>query len=180
LAARQHARTRPIPLQDVSVDGQLCGTIGKAATVNTINCSNKLGRSVKLQLRGTNFLTLCEVEVWGSNRATNSPQGAAATSAPGPPLSRPPRAQGTRPGNPQQASNPTSSALDGRWSPAAAVAITIAVILALAGTSYFARRVYIARRVRQLQGQEMASGGLRGPIVVGQVVLPSEIPGRAA
>jgi hypothetical protein len=49
---------------------------------------------------------------------------------------------------------------------------TIGVILALAATGYLARRVLIARRVRQMQGQEMASGGLRasGPVVVGQVV----------
>ncbi len=157
----------------MSVDGQLCGAIGQAAAVNTISCGNKLGQSVKVQLRGTNYLTLCEVEVWGSNVPTKAPQGAPA--AP----SRPPRAQGTRPTNPQQAGNAPAPESDGRWSPVATVTTTIAVIVALAGTAYFARRVYIARRARRLQGQEMASGGLRGPVVVGQIVLPSEVPGRA-
>ena len=64
----QHS-TRLAALQDVSVDGQLCGTIGKEATVNTISCGNKLGRIVKVALKGSNFLTLCEVEVWGSTSA---------------------------------------------------------------------------------------------------------------
>jgi len=54
---------------DVSIDGQLCGTISQEATVNTINCGNKLGRIVKVTLKGSNFLTLCEVEVWGSTSA---------------------------------------------------------------------------------------------------------------
>jgi hypothetical protein len=53
-------------LQDVSIDGQLCGTIGMEATVNTISCGDKLGRIVKVALKGSNYLTLCEVEVWGS------------------------------------------------------------------------------------------------------------------
>ncbi len=56
-------------LQDVSIDGQLCGTISQEATVNTINCGNKLGRIVKVALKGSNDLTLCEVEVWGSTSA---------------------------------------------------------------------------------------------------------------
>jgi hypothetical protein len=85
--------------------------------------------------------------------------------------SRPPRTQGSgnRPGNRQQADNAPGPApeWDGRWSPAATVMTTVAVILALAGTAYFVRRVFIARRVRRLQGQEMSSGG---PVVVGQVV----------
>ncbi len=60
-----HARGL-VALQDVTVDGQLCGTIGAAASVNTISCGNKIGRAVKVQLQGTNSLTLCEVEVYGS------------------------------------------------------------------------------------------------------------------
>jgi hypothetical protein len=63
----------------------------------------------------------------------------------------------------------------------------IAVILALAITAYFARRAYISRRARQMQGQEMTSDGFRGPalgglsgplgqsesaVVVGQIVYP--------
>ena len=61
-------------LQDVKVDSQLCGTIGTAARVNTIGCGNKIGQVVKIQLQGTNYLTLCEVEVWGSPMiATTTP-----------------------------------------------------------------------------------------------------------
>jgi hypothetical protein len=55
-----------LSVQDVKLDSQLCGTIGTAARVNTIGCGNKIGQVVKIQLQGTNFLTLCEVEVWGS------------------------------------------------------------------------------------------------------------------
>jgi len=58
---------------DVSIDGQLCGTISQEATVNTIDCGNKLGRIVKVALKGSNFLTLCEVEVWGSTSAAPAP-----------------------------------------------------------------------------------------------------------
>ena len=63
-----HAR-RFIALQDVTVDGQLCGTIGTAVTVNTVSCGNKVGQAVKVQLPGTGTLTLCEVEVYGSGGA---------------------------------------------------------------------------------------------------------------
>jgi hypothetical protein len=48
----------------VSIDGQLCGKIGTAASINTISCGRKLGQNIKVQLQG--ILTLCEVEVWGS------------------------------------------------------------------------------------------------------------------
>jgi len=107
---------------------------------------------------------------WPSTAPTDTawPFATSTPAAPIPPLqSRPPR-QGARPAGPQGA----PPEWDGRWSTAATVMTTIGVILALAATGYLARRVLIARRVRQMQGQEMASGGLRasGPVVVGQVV----------
>ena len=55
----------PLLLQNVSVDNQLCGAIGVATSVNTINCGNKIGNSIKVQLTGFGLLTLCEVQVWG-------------------------------------------------------------------------------------------------------------------
>jgi hypothetical protein len=60
-------------LQDVKLDSQLCGTIGTAARVNTIGCGNKIGQVVKIQLQGANYLTLCEVEVWGSPSSVSTP-----------------------------------------------------------------------------------------------------------
>ena len=69
-------------MQNISVDGQLCGTIGKAQAVNTISCGKKLGRSAKVQLNGKDYLTLCEVEVWGSAGSSSLPHALAHSLAP--------------------------------------------------------------------------------------------------
>jgi hypothetical protein len=55
------------------VDTQQCGTIGTAVSVNTVSCASKIGQVVTIQLQGTNFLTLCEVEVWGVPSAVSTP-----------------------------------------------------------------------------------------------------------
>jgi hypothetical protein len=49
----------------VKVDGRLCGQINRASRVNTINCRYKPGRSVMIQQTKSDYLTLCEVRVYG-------------------------------------------------------------------------------------------------------------------
>lgn len=72
-----HGKGRPnhnaASVQDVKVDTQLCGTIGTAVPVNTVSCASKIGQVVTIQLQGTNFLTLCEVEVWGVLSSVSTP-----------------------------------------------------------------------------------------------------------
>merc|ERR1711990_528263 len=68
-------------LNDVQVyaDGQLCGHIGKAGKRNTIDCGGKQARRVKVQLRNTGILTLCEVQIRGCiNHLTAHDEGSPA------------------------------------------------------------------------------------------------------
>ena len=50
---------------EVLVDSQLCGKVGHAHRSNTVSCHKKKGRSVTVRLAGRNYLTLCEVQVYG-------------------------------------------------------------------------------------------------------------------
>jgi len=51
----------------VLVDSHVCGKVGKAHAVNTVQCRKRKGRHVTVRLTGTNYLTLCEVKVYGSS-----------------------------------------------------------------------------------------------------------------
>merc|ERR1719453_2113876 len=52
---------------EVRVNNHRCGVVHRAHAVNTVNCRNRRGRYVKVQKRDTNYLTLCEVKVYGSS-----------------------------------------------------------------------------------------------------------------
>merc|ERR1712070_871027 len=57
--------------------------VGKAHSVNTVQCRKKKGRHVTVRLTGKNYLTLCEVKVFGfscaGSRITLISQGKKAT-----------------------------------------------------------------------------------------------------
>jgi hypothetical protein len=57
---------------EVLADGHKCGTIGTARTSNTVQCNNQRAATVTVRLTGTNYLTLCEVQVYASSSATGS------------------------------------------------------------------------------------------------------------
>ena len=72
----------PVLLQNVSVDNQLCCEIGVATSVNTISCGNKIGNSIKVQLKRFGILSLCEVQVLGfTPTATAAPSTATPSTA---------------------------------------------------------------------------------------------------
>lgn len=49
----------------ISVDGAVCGALSGATSVQTVAC-NKKGQDVKFSMpRSNDYLTLCEVKVWG-------------------------------------------------------------------------------------------------------------------
>jgi len=53
----------------VYVNNRRCGIINHARTKNTVQCHNKRGRYVKVQLLGRNYLTICEVRVYAGGKA---------------------------------------------------------------------------------------------------------------
>jgi hypothetical protein len=55
----------------VKVDGRQCGRIGRASNYNSVNC-NRAGRKVMVQKTNRDYLTLCEVRVYG--RVTKQPK----------------------------------------------------------------------------------------------------------
>jgi hypothetical protein len=57
---------------NVFVGSRKCGSVGRAHRKNTVQCGSKSGRSVKVQLRGTNYLQIAEVQVYGA-RSGRSP-----------------------------------------------------------------------------------------------------------
>ena len=50
---------------EVLVNSRVCGKVGTAKRSNTIRCNGAQGTSVTVRLRGNNYLTLCEVQVFG-------------------------------------------------------------------------------------------------------------------
>ena len=57
----------------VNVDSQKCGIIVRARSVNTVFCGNKVGSSVTVRHRSSKYLTLCEVQVFGTVRKVVKP-----------------------------------------------------------------------------------------------------------
>jgi hypothetical protein len=51
---------------DVFANGHRCGRVGRAHRVNTVRCHNRRASTVMVRHAGKNYLTLCEVQVYGS------------------------------------------------------------------------------------------------------------------
>jgi len=50
----------------VSADEHKCGEVAVAKRKNVVKCNNFKASSVTVSLKGKNYLTLCEVQVYGS------------------------------------------------------------------------------------------------------------------
>ena len=59
----------------VSVDGKTCATIGGfgGSQSRTVSCSGKVGSVVKVQHTNRDYLTLCEVQVYGTKSKASGP-----------------------------------------------------------------------------------------------------------
>jgi len=58
----------------VFAGSKVCGSIGRAARRNTVNCNYKRASSVKVRLQRRDYLTLCEVKVYGSRTPAKKPR----------------------------------------------------------------------------------------------------------
>ena len=54
----------------VKVDLQLCGTLSAAKGKQSVSCGGKSGSTVELKMPRSDYLTLCEVKVYGSAGGT--------------------------------------------------------------------------------------------------------------
>jgi len=50
---------------DIYIDQSKCGTINRADSVNVVSCDDRIGRYIKLKQIRQDYLTLCEVKVYG-------------------------------------------------------------------------------------------------------------------